>query len=91
MIWRTISGLYLGAIGGSPKKAACANLVTPTCLSASHIAIGAIRIGCNFMELGQASAIAAVLAIENKTTIRDVDYRQLNEQLVKALLRPCNG
>ena len=48
----------------TPKENECTNLLVPVCLSASHIAYGSIRMEPVFMVLGQTSAIAASLAID---------------------------
>jgi hypothetical protein len=65
-----------------PKAAECTNLLTPTCLSASHIAFGSIRMEPVFMVLGQSSATAAVLAIEQQTTLQQLDYATLKARLL---------
>lgn len=66
-----------------PKKEECQNLLVPVCLSASHIAYGSIRMEPVFMILGQSAASAAVLAIDSKVAVQDVDYARLRAQLVK--------
>jgi len=65
-----------------PKVNECTNLITPTCLSSSHIAYGAIRLEFNFMAQGQAAGAATVLAIENKCKIQDVNYDSLRKILL---------
>ncbi len=67
-----------------PKKAEAENLLVPVCLSSSHIAYGSIRMEPVFMILGQSSAIAASLAIEQKKALQDIDTVALRERLVKA-------
>lgn len=47
----------------TPQEQECSNLLVPVCLSASHIAYGSIRMEPVFMVLGEASAIAACMAI----------------------------
>ncbi len=64
-----------------PKKEECVNLVVPVCVSASHIAYGSIRMEPVFMILGQSSGVAAVLAINNKTSVQDVPYNRLKKNL----------
>lgn len=69
-----------------PKKTECINLLTAACISASHIAYGATRLEHNFMDMGQACAIAAVLAIEKKITVQQVPYDALKQKLLEAKL-----
>ncbi|MBN1820119.1 MAG: FAD-dependent oxidoreductase [Prolixibacteraceae bacterium] len=66
-----------------PKKEECTNLFVPVCVSSSHIAYGSIRMEPVFMILGQSAAVAASLAIDNKTAIQDVDYETLKNELFK--------
>ena len=65
-----------------PKKAECANLFVPVCLSATHIAYGSIRMEPVFMVMGQSSATAAVQAIDAQCDVQDVDYAKLREKLL---------
>lgn len=66
-----------------PKKEECTNLLVPVCLSASHIAYGSIRMEPVFMILGQSAATAACLALDSHTSVQDIDYDRLKEQLLK--------
>jgi hypothetical protein len=66
-----------------PKAKECTNLLVPVSLSASHIAFGSIRMEPVFMILGQSAAIAAVHAIDKKTTVQDVNYEALRAELLK--------
>jgi hypothetical protein len=65
-----------------PKAAECTNLFVPVCLSASHIAYGSIRMEPVFMVLGQSSAIAAAIAIDDNVAIQKVEYAKLREKLL---------
>lgn len=67
-----------------PKAAECTNLVTPTCVSSSHIAYGAIRIEWTFMMLGQAAALMANQAIFRTIPLQSLDYAELKGALDKA-------
>ncbi len=78
--WRPFGISYKALI---PKKEECINLLTPTCLSSSHIAYGAIRIEFTYMALGQACSIAASLAIDNNTSVQEVNYKALREKLIE--------
>ncbi|REA58381.1 xanthan lyase [Dyadobacter luteus] len=74
-------GIAYGAI--IPKKEDCENLLVPVCVSSSHIAFGSIRMEPVFMILGQSAASAAILAIDNKQSVQEVDYKALEAQLLK--------
>jgi hypothetical protein len=65
-----------------PKAGECENLLVPVCLAASHIAYGSIRMEPVFMILGQSAATAAVLALDGKTSVQQVDYAKLRAQLL---------
>ncbi len=77
--WRPFGISYRALV---PKRSECTNLLTPTCLSSSHVAFGAIRIEFTFMALGQACGTAAVLAIDSDRTVQEVDYARLRERLL---------
>lgn len=66
-----------------PKAAECTNLLVPICLSASHISYGSIRMEPVFMVMGQSAATAAVHAIEEGTTVQNIDQAKLKERLLK--------
>jgi hypothetical protein len=65
-----------------PKSADCKNLLVPICLSASHIAYGSIRMEPVFMELGQSSAIAALLAIKRNSSVQQVSAAEIRQVLL---------
>ena len=64
-----------------PKRAECANLFVPVCLSASHIAFGSIRMEPVFFALGQAAGTAASFAVEKGVAVQDVPYDALSGRL----------
>lgn len=66
-----------------PKQGEATNLLVPCCLSSSHIAFGSIRMEPVFMILGQSSATAAALAIDQQVTLQDLPYLLLKAQLEK--------
>lgn len=78
--WRPLPISYRALV---PKNSECTNLLTPTCPSSSHLAYGAIRIEWTFMALGQAVGTAAVMAIDDQTTVQEVDYAKLRSLLTK--------
>ena len=65
-----------------PKKGEAENLLAPVCVSASHIAYGSIRMEPVFMILGQSAATAAVLAIDAKDSVQEIEYAALRERLL---------
>jgi FAD dependent oxidoreductase len=73
-----------------PRRSECENLLVPVCLSASHVAYGTIRMEPVYMILGQASGVAAALAIDGKTTVQGVPIETLQAKLKEqqAILSP---
>jgi hypothetical protein len=73
-----------------PQKGECSNLLVPVCCSASHVAYGTIRMEPVYMILGQASGVAAVLAVDGKSAVQDVVVSRLQDKLrtQKAVLSP---
>ena len=65
----------------TPRRSECTNLLVPVCLSATHIAYGSIRMEPVFMELGQAAAVAAALAIDGRRTVQQIDVSRLVRDL----------
>jgi len=57
------------------------NFLNPVTVSASHVALGAIRLEPTYMIMGQSAATAAVLALEGCVAIQDVDLAALNSRL----------
>ncbi len=66
-----------------PKANECTNLLVPVCLSASHIAYGSIRMEPVFMVLGQSTAIAASLAIDQRKAVQQIDVQAIQNLLKK--------
>ncbi|MBB6126517.1 hypothetical protein HDF22_000622 [Mucilaginibacter lappiensis] len=65
----------------TPKSSQCGNLLVPVCLSASHMAYGSIRMEPVFMVLGQSAAVAACLAIKQKSSVQQINIKQLQAEL----------
>ena len=70
----------------TPKAEECTNLLVPVCLSATHAAHGSIRMEPVFMQLGQAAAMAAGLAIKHGTSVQAVPYAPVRDLLKAAQL-----
>ncbi len=67
----------------TPRRSECTNLlVCGNGVSSSHIAFGSIRMEPVFMILGQSSAAAADIAIEQNGVVQDVPYSELRRQLL---------
>ncbi|MBK8501063.1 MAG: FAD-dependent oxidoreductase [Saprospiraceae bacterium] len=64
-----------------PKRSECTNLLTPTCVSSSYVAYGAVRILPTFMILGQSAGTAAALVVDQKIAIQDINYVDLRKAL----------
>ena len=64
-----------------PRKGEAENLLVPVCVSASHIAFGSVRMEPVFMILGQSAGTAAVMAIDQKSTVQQLPYADLSRQL----------
>lgn len=60
-----------------PRTGECENLLVPWCLSSSHMAFGSIRMEPVFMGLGQSSATAAAIAIDDEISVQEVPYSKL--------------
>ena len=68
----------------TPKREECENLLVPICLSATHIAYGSIRMEPVFMVLGESSARAACIVIDEATSVQNIDYSTLRKKLLNA-------
>ena len=66
-----------------PPAEECDNLLVPWALSASHIAFGSIRMEPVFMILGQSSATAACLAIDEDLPVQKIPYEKLRNRLLE--------
>ena len=73
-----------------PRRGACENLLSPICVSATHVAHGSIRMEPVFMALSQSAAIAAGAALDQQVSVQDVDYAVLRTRLLaaKQILQP---
>ena len=73
-------GIDYGAI--VPKRHWGTNLFVPVCLSASHMAFGAIRMEPVFFALGQVAGTAAAQAIDAGCAVQDLPYGPLRARLL---------
>jgi hypothetical protein len=65
-----------------PKKAECENLLVPVCLSASHVAMGSIRVEPTWIVLGQSAGIASALAAKDGLAVQELPYPALRKRLL---------
>lgn len=72
----------------TPQRAECENLLVPVCFSASHIAYCSMRMEPVYMAMGQASGLAAALAIKGDSAVQSIDVPALKQKLLaqKAVL-----
>jgi len=66
-----------------PKRTEVTNLLVPVCHSASHVAYSALRVEPTFMQLGQASGVAATIAIKDKLALHDVPIKTMQPILLQ--------
>ena len=66
-----------------PQASEAVNFLNPVTISATHVALGSIRMEPVYMILGQTAGTAAALAIDNNVSVQDVDRHSLNMQLLK--------
>ena len=64
-----------------PRRGECENLLVPVCTSATHAAYGSLRMEPVFMVLGQSTATAACLAMDQGVTVQDLPYKSLQTRL----------
>jgi hypothetical protein len=65
----------------TPKKKEVENLLVPVCLSASHVAYSSVRMEPQYMIIGQAAGVAAVLAIHHRLGVQDIPIPELQRLL----------
>lgn len=59
------------------------NLLFPVPVSGSHVGFSTLRMEPCWMALGEAAGVAAVLAIDNDVTVRDVSYNLIQQKLLR--------
>jgi len=65
----------------TPTARECRNLFVPVCCSASHIAMTSIRMEPVWMTLGEASGVAAAMALRGDVPVQQVDTATLRSKL----------
>ncbi len=67
----------------TPVKEQCRNLLVPVCLSATHVALGSIRMEAHYMNLGHAAGLAAASAIRSHSAVQDISIPALQARLLE--------
>lgn len=75
-----------------PREGEVSNLLVPVCFSASHVAYSTIRMEPQYMIIGQATGVAAALAVRNHVPLANVPIPQLQRLLLEghAVLQLAN-
>lgn len=68
----------------TPREEECANLLVPVCLSGTHVALASVRMEPTYMVLGESAGIAAVRALEERTSVQAIDGARLRGALVRS-------
>lgn len=72
-----------------PVKSECENLAVLFCSSSTHVAFGSIRMELPLMQVGQAMAMAAKIAMNaGNIALQDVDYPTLRTALLASAALP---
>ncbi|MBI4625934.1 MAG: FAD-dependent oxidoreductase [Verrucomicrobia bacterium] len=66
-----------------PKKDECKNLLVSVCMSASHVAYASVRMEATYMVMGEATGVAAALAVKTNKAVQDIDRKALTLLLKK--------
>jgi len=65
-----------------PKAEECTNLIVPICFSSSYIAYASARMEPVFCVLGESAGVAAAQAINENTSVQQIDKAALRARLV---------
>ena len=65
-----------------PKRAECANLLVPVCLSSTHVAMSSVRVEPSWIVIGQSAGVAAHLAAKQQIGVQQLRYQELEERLL---------
>jgi len=64
-----------------PKEEECNNLLVPVCGSLSHVAFCSYRLESTWMQMGHVTGTAAALALQQNTSVHDINIPQLQQEL----------
>jgi len=66
----------------TPRKNECENLLVSTCMSASHVMYGSLRMEPVYMIVGESAGTAVVQALKNnRQAVQDIDVAVLQKKL----------
>ena len=65
----------------TPKREEVTNLLVPVAASATNVAYSSLRMEPVFMTLGQATGIAASMAIDSETSVQEIEIKKLQDTL----------
>jgi hypothetical protein len=66
----------------TPQESQASNLLVSSAISASRVGYGSIRMEPQYVMMGQAAGAAAALAINGGTSVQQVNYSALRDQLL---------
>ena len=66
-----------------PKYNECNNLIVPVCMSASFVANASIRMEPQYMIMGHAAGVAAVMAANEDIPVQRIDITELQHKLTE--------
>ncbi len=65
----------------TPKSNECTNLLVPVCFSATHLGYASARMEPVFMMVGESAGLAAVQAIDENTSVQEIDMNGYRKRL----------
>lgn len=79
--WRAGKPFEIPWLAIMPRGIHCENLLTPVCLSASHVAWHALRTEATLMVIGESAGVAAALVLDKGTAVQELDPLILQAKL----------
>jgi hypothetical protein len=68
----------------TPEQSDCTNLLIPVCFSASHLGYASARMEPVFMICGESAGIAACRALQEDSSVQDIDMTAFHDALLAA-------